>query len=155
MEIKNALSSDLCCLLHENKKNEVLFTLINLITTKLSLSKTESENVAKNIFYREQLMSTGIGLGIGIPHIRYEGVSEPIMAIGIRKTGISDYKSIDDDIVSIVVMIVVGTQQHKQYIRLLAQVVSLLKNEKIREILLNCKDAEEIYTTMSETSNDT
>jgi mannitol/fructose-specific phosphotransferase system IIA component (Ntr-type) len=154
MELKNALSPDLCCLLHEKQKSEVLFTLINLVTAKLSMDKAESENVAKEIFYREQLMSTGIGLGIGIPHIRYAGVTEPIMAIGVRKQGIPDYRSIDDEVVSIVVMIIVGADQHKQHIRLLSQVVSLLKDETVKTTLLNAHDGDEIYRVMTETSND-
>jgi mannitol/fructose-specific phosphotransferase system IIA component (Ntr-type) len=145
MDINSVLAEDLCCILKENTKNEIMFSLINLISAKLGLNEKEKENLVRDIFYREQLMSTGIGLGIGIPHIRYEGVSKPVMAVGIKKDGIPDYESIGTEKVKVVVMIIVGKQQHKEHIRLLSQVVGLLKKTDIKQKLLSAESGREIY----------
>ncbi|MBN2739024.1 MAG: PTS sugar transporter subunit IIA [Spirochaetales bacterium] len=149
MNLQNVLSEDLCCVLKEDLKNEALFIMLQMISNKLSLPKDVADQMTRNIFYREQLMSTGIGLGIAIPHIRFEGVSEPIVAVGINEEGIPDYISIDDDVIQIVAMIIVGKDQHKEHIRLLSQVVSLLKQKEIKEKLLFAKDPHEIYTIMT------
>ncbi|MBN2439950.1 MAG: PTS sugar transporter subunit IIA [Spirochaetales bacterium] len=149
MNLRSILSEDMCCILTESTKNENLFTLINLITHKLSLNEKDSENLMKGIFYREQLMSTGIGLGIGIPHIRFEGVSEPILAVGVRKEGIPDYETMDNEIIKIVVMIIVGKFQHKEHIRLLSLIVSMFKKKGIKERLVSAPDGSEIYTIMA------
>lgn len=153
MDIDSVLSEDLCCILKENTKNEILFTLINLVAAKISLSEKDRETLAREIFYREQLMSTGLGLGIGIPHIRYEGVSKPVMAVGIRKEGIQDYESIGAETVKVVVMIIVGKQQHKEHIRLLSLVVSLLKKADIKQKLLTAGSGREIYEIITGNSD--
>ena len=149
MNLNTVLSQDLCCILEDSSKNEVLFSLINMITGKLSLKKDAADELTKGIFYREQLMSTGIGLGIAIPHVRFKGVSEPILAVGIRKEGIPDYKSIDDEIVKVVVMIIVGESQHKKHIRLLSIIVSMCKNKETRKKLINASSGQEIYEIMT------
>lgn len=153
MNLDNILKKELCCILKEKNKNEVLIELIDRISSCYSMEKTLTENITKNIFYREQLMSTGIGLGIAIPHIRFEGVSEPIMAVGISKTGIKDYVSIDNEIIRIVVMIIAGINQHKEHIRLLSMIVSLLKQEDKRKALLAASNANEVYRLITGNAN--
>lgn len=155
MNLGSVLAEDLCCILNENTKNENLFTLINLITKKLSLDGEDKESLSKDIFFREQLMSTGIGLGIGIPHIRFAGVSEPILAVGICKAGIPDYESIDDELIKIVIMIIVGKDQHKDHIRLLSLVVSMFKNTDVKTQLLNAANSREIYKIITKQGKDT
>jgi nitrogen PTS system EIIA component len=149
MELAAIMNRELCTILSDKNKNEVLISLIDLISKKNGFSKEKTEMVTEKILYREQLMSTGIGLGIGIPHIRYEGVSEPVIAVGIQKDGINDYASIDNNPVKIIVMILVGKDQHKQHIRILSLIVSLLKNEDIKKRLLSAQNSEEIYTIMT------
>jgi nitrogen PTS system EIIA component len=153
MNLKDVLSRDMCCILQETMKSEVLFTLTTMIKQKLNLTKEYEEALVKNIFYREQLMSTGIGLGIGIPHIRFEGVSSPILAVGISKKGITDYASIDDEVIKFVVMIIVGKNQHKQHIRLLSIIVALLKQEETRERLIRGEKSSEIYAILTGDDN--
>ncbi len=153
MNLDNILKKELCCILKEKNKNEVLIELIDRISSCYSMEKNLTENITKNIFYREQLMSTGIGLGTAIPHIRFEGISEPIMAVGISKKGIKDYVSIDDEIIRIVVMIIVGKDQHKEHIRLLSMIVSLLKQENKKKDLLAASNANEVYRLMTGNTN--
>ena len=149
MELTAVMDSDLCTILKEKTKNEVLISLIDLIGRKKKFTKEIQEMVTEKIFYREQLMSTGIGLGIGIPHIRYEAIEEPVIAVGVQKQGIADYNSIDDESIKIVVMILVGKDQHKEHIRILSLIVNLLKNTKAKNRLLKAETSEEIYSIMT------
>ncbi len=135
-------------LLESKNKNDVLIELIDLIANSGEIEDIES--VKDAIFHREQLMSTGIGLGIAIPHIRIEGVSKPIIAVGISKDGISDYESIDGQPVKIIFMIVAGKEQHKEYITLLSQIVAKLKSDDVREKLISSRSSEEIYRILTE-----
>ncbi len=105
--------------------------------------------IKEMFFAREALMSTGIGLEIGVPHVRLEGVSCPLLAIGISKKGIGDYVSLDNKPVKIVFMIIVNKGAHKEYIRLLAQIATMLKDEDIRNTLVDGKGIEEVYAKLS------
>ena len=149
MNLNNILNKELCCILEEKRKNEALIKLIDNICAVYSMDENLAENITKNIFYREQLMSTGIGLGIAIPHIRMEGVKGPILAVGVSKSGIDDYESIDDEIIRVIVMILVGKDQHKQHIRLLSMIVSLLKQEDLKKALIDSADGNHIYKVLT------
>jgi mannitol/fructose-specific phosphotransferase system IIA component (Ntr-type) len=94
-------------------------------------------------------MSTGIGLGIGVPHIRIKGIKDLIVAVGVNKQGIANYETIDNIPVKIVVMIVAGEKEHKLYIKFLSLVVSKLKNNKIREKIIKAENEKEIYKILS------
>ena len=142
MIFKKYINKECVAILHEQTKTEVLLRLINLLCKTCQIADVET--LTKSIFYREQLMSTGIGLGIAIPHVRYEGITRPIIAIGIIPEGIKDYQSIDDQIVKLVIMILVGSNQHKEHIRLLSQIVSFLKNSEVRQKIFNAKSIPEI-----------
>jgi len=108
----------------------------------------DQEALCEAIFRREELMSTGIGMGIGVPHVRLDSVEGPVMSVGICRVPITDYESLDGKPVQLIFMIAAGKYQHTEYIRLLARVSSKLKNEELRNSLINAPDAETFYRTL-------
>ena len=144
MNLKDIVRKDCIKILEKNDKKSVLLELINILSESRAVDDVET--LTERVLYREELMSTGIGLGIAIPHVRYEGVKRPTVAVGISKEGIADYKSIDDKIIKIVVMILVGKDQHKEHIKLLSEIVSKLKNNNGIDRLLQLETTEEIYS---------
>ena len=143
MNLSEVVQKECCFQLTENKKTEVLIEMMECIHQKGLIE--DLDNLKKEIFYREQLMSTGVGMGIGIPHVRFKGVEKPLIAIGIKEKGIADYESIDNEDVKIIVMILVGENQHKEHIRLLSQVMGRMKGAVEREKLIQAADGAEIY----------
>lgn len=143
MNLVSFISKHRIRILNANTKDDVLEELIELIG-KTPL-KCDIEVLRESIFYREQLMSTGIGLGLGIPHVRIEGITEPFVTIGVSHDGISDYEAIDNKIVTIVIMIVAGKNQHKEYIKLLSNIVTVLKKPGVIDRLIDAEDEEGIY----------
>ncbi len=147
MDLKKYIDKKLTFLLKTKEKEEVLIELINLICENKEIP--DREELKKDIFHREKLMSTGIGLGIGVPHVRIKGIKDLIVAVGIGKQDILNYETIDGIPVRIVVMIVAGEGQHKPYIKFLSLIVSKLKKNKIREKLIKAKNEMEIYNILS------
>lgn len=92
---------------------------------------------------REQIMSTGIGFRIAIPHAKINTVKEMAFAIGISKKGI-DFDSMDGKPVNLVILVAAGEKQHKQYLRLLSNIMAILKNETIKNRIINSESADEI-----------
>ncbi|MBL7067389.1 MAG: PTS sugar transporter subunit IIA [Candidatus Marinimicrobia bacterium] len=131
--------------LHCTTKEAVLNQLIDLFA--------DIPELADAVFKREQLMSTGIGLSIAVPHVRLNSVNELHMAFGVNKTGINDYESLDNIPVRIIVLIVAGRDQHTHYLQTLSRVSHLLKNSLIREQLFEAKSSEEIYKIVIEGDN--
>ncbi len=143
MELKDYIDKNLIFLLKVKKKEKILLKLIDSICQNREI--LDRKELKDAIFYREKLMSTGIGLGIGVPHVRIKGIKDLIVAVGICKQGITDYETIDGIPVKIVVMIVAGEEQHKLYIKFLSLIVSKLKDQTVREKLVEAKNEQEIY----------
>ena len=142
MNLKDIIKPANCCLLKSTTKTEVIIELIELIKENIEIS--DIDNLKKEIFFREQLMSTGIGHGIAIPHVRFEGVTHPKILIGVQAEGIQDYGTMDEDPVHFVFLFIVGKEQHKEYLRLLSLVSSKIKDELFRKKLMNVKSKEDI-----------
>ena len=104
------------------------------------------EELVEAIFQREKLMSTGIGFGVGVPHVRLDGVSDLVMALGIAREPLADYESLDDVPVQIVCMVAASKTQHPQYIRTLSAISSCLKDAAVRQRLIASTDVRSAYT---------
>lgn len=142
MNINKLVEDNKCLILKSKTKTESILEIIELVEKSGVCS--DIENLKKEVFYREQIMSTGIGQGIAIPHVRFEGIKDPVVYVGISPNGIKDYESIDGNIVNIVVMILVGATQHKEYLRILSLVVKKLKDKSLQSRILSAKDNKEI-----------
>ncbi len=127
-------------------KETVLKKLCNVISTS---GNVESEELLEEkIFHREKLMSTGIGLGIGVPHVRCDGVQNITLAMAVSSNPIKNYESIDGSPIRIVIMIVVPAKKHRQHIQLLNDIVQLFKDSSKREKLLASTSVDEIYSIL-------
>lgn len=85
---------------------------------------------------RERALSTGIGLGVAVPHAKLAGVPDFLLAYGRSREGI-DYGSIDDRPVHHVVMIVGPQDRQPRYLQFLASVTLTLKRAELRQQLEN------------------
>lgn len=147
MDLITLLNNNLVTFSGYGKKDENLELLLKLIKDENLVEDIEA--LRESIFSREKLMSTGIGLGIAIPHVRIKGVDKIIIAIAINKNGIKDYESLDGKPVKIVIMIIAGEKQHREYLLLLSQIVKTLKKNAIRARLFNTRDSEEVVKLVS------
>jgi PTS system nitrogen regulatory IIA component len=146
MNLSECLAPERVIILESSTKNGALAELVDRIARAGSVPP--AAEIEEAIQRRERLMSTGIGLGIAVPHVRLDGVARPIASLGTQPHGVADYGSLDDAPVTIIVMIVAGTGQHADYIRLLAQVTERLKDKGARRAMLDATSPEEIFRTM-------
>ena len=143
MDLSAHLEPHQVVLIKGNTKKEAIEQLMDAMAR--DLGSVSREELADAVWKREEIMSTGIGNGLGVPHVRMEGLSQAVMAIGIHHEGIRDYESLDDEPVQVVVLIAAPQGAHETYIRLLANAAEVLKNDELRERILETKDEREIY----------
>lgn len=129
-------------------KNELLNTLIDAAGELDGISSRAQ--LADAVFSREELMSTGIGLSVGVPHARLPGIKHVCLFLARNKTPIDDYESLDGVPVQLVVFILAGKQQHREHIKALASISRLMKNKLVREQLLRAKTIDAIYNIILE-----
>lgn len=145
--IDRLLSPDHIMVVDTISKNELLEAMIAMISTSPNVkSKKELE---AGIFHREQLMSTGIGMGIGIPHVRNNSVKDVVLGAALVREGVKDYESLDSQPVNLVFMIAARGDQHSEHLKLLSQISSKLKDASVREALAGAKDAADFYRLLT------
>lgn len=145
--IKDILETKNAMFLNSDSKDAALLEMIEFLSQNGSVDNKEA--VVEGIFQREKLMSTGIGLGIGIPHVRMDGIKELTMAVGLTRSELADYESLDGRPVRLIFMILAGTNQHTQHIKTMAAISSRVRNPVLREMLMQAQSTETIYEILT------
>lgn len=120
-------------------------TLLNEMVDTLGQSPVvhDVDALRAAIHYRESLMSTGIGMGIAIPHVRIDEVDDLTMCAALVRQGVEAYDSLDDQQVKLVFMMAAHSDQHSLYLKTLSRLSSMLKDEAFRNRLFLSADPEE------------
>ncbi|HUU69670.1 MAG TPA: PTS sugar transporter subunit IIA [Planctomycetota bacterium] len=144
--IAEFLSRDRVVFLTSTTKEAALNTLVDTIA-----AVEDTEKLRKAIFDREWILSTGIGLGIAVPHAKISSIKQFVVAVGVAHHGI-EFNSLDGQPVKIVVMIAGPDRQHEQYLRILARTTLLLKSAMNRQAILGAKTEDDVYRLFTERS---
>lgn len=142
-ELVNVLAPERILILQSRTKKEALQALADCLSTAPEIQ--DSNALIEGIFRREELMSTGIGMGIAVPHVRLTSVTGPVMSAGICRYPIVDYQSLDGVPVHLIFMIAAGQNQHTEHLRLLSSLSLKLKCEKLRNALITAPDEPTFY----------
>lgn len=148
LELIHVLVPERVLILDSKTKRDALMRLTDCLGTAPEIKDRDA--LAQGILYREELMSTGIGMGIAVPHVRLSSVTGPVMCAGLCRNPITDYQSLDGIPVHLIFMIAAGQYQHPEYLRLLSSLSLKLKCEKLRNSLISASDALMFYHILVE-----
>ena len=93
-------------------------------------------------------MSTAIGRGVAIPHVRLSSVTDLVMAVGISQKDIEDFDAADGKPVRLVFMIAAAVNQHSYYLQTISYLSGKLRNETVKNALLEAKDPSSVYSIL-------
>ena len=122
----------------KQEKDDVLNALIETLAEVPEIDGRD--DVARGIFHRESLLSTGIGNGIGVPHVRLTDLDESYMALAIVPEGIDGYEALDNQPVKIVFMVVAGKDQRTLHVKLLQSISATFFDGHLATELLSATD---------------
>ena len=92
------------------------------------------EAVLDQLVRREALESTGVGLGVALPHARVPELKDLTCAVGVSRRGL-DFRSLDSEPVFLVLLICYPPAKQSSYLNFVASVVTLVRDERRREEL--------------------
>lgn len=146
IQVRNILSPDRIVFINHSTKHDALVQLSEVLATAPQV-KNGSELTAE-ILKREELMSTAIGRGIAIPHVRLSSVTDLVMAVGVCKKPIEDFQTIDDQKVTLLFMIAAAYNQHSYYLKTISHFSSKLKKDDLRDQILNASSEVEVFNLL-------
>ena len=133
--------------LKSKNKNAVIKELYEGIKNKETMKNEELG--LSDIYTREAIGSTGIGKGVAIPHAKTESAKELTVAFGVSREGI-DFNSLDEEDVHLFFVFASPNKDSHIYLKVLARISRLIREEDFREALFNCKTAKEIIECIKE-----
>jgi len=141
VKVHSVLNADYIQFIEVEQKSDALNQLVEGVAQSPNIS--DKEKFRDAVFKREALMSTGIGLGLAIPHVKIPEVRDLTIGIGISRKGI-EWESLDGKPVHIIFLIAGSDHQHDQYLRTLSKLVLVLKNQKRRRDIIHAHDADSV-----------
>jgi mannitol/fructose-specific phosphotransferase system IIA component (Ntr-type) len=113
-------------------KAEILWELVGLLCQGADASS--AEEVYQSVMEREQLMSSGIGQGIALPHGFSPSSMSFAAALGIPRRPV-DFEAIDGRQVTLVFLVVSDEAHINTKLKALARISRLLHRQEFREAL--------------------
>ncbi len=145
LKISDLLRPELIIELPEAGKNEVLSLLCRAASHDSRVK--DAEAFYRALLHRETQASTGIGMGLAIPHAKIAEISDNVIIIGRSRAGI-DFKAVDGAPVHLIFLIGASDHQTREFVRLLAAVTHILKNEPFRANLLKAAIPDEFIALL-------
>lgn len=148
VSISDLLSEDVVeSNLEAESRDEVFDELIGCLVENGDLDSDES--ALKALQDREEILSTGIGEGLAIPHAKMEDIDNFLAAFARIPDGV-DFKSLDGKPAHLIFLLLSPKGEAGRHVRVLARVSRILKNANFRERLLEADSADAILDLIAE-----
>lgn len=95
----------------------------------------DSNEYYNAILEREKIVSTGIGMGVAIPHAKLTSVEDFFIAIGILSRGVQ-WNALDGGPVRLIFMIGGPDDKQTAYLQILSSLTMVIKDEERRKKIL-------------------
>jgi PTS system nitrogen regulatory IIA component len=146
MEINEVLLEELIVL---DMKSQTKDEAIGELAAKLEKTGfiTDLDVYLAAVRKREELSSTGLGMGIAIPHGKSSAVTRACVVFGRSRNGI-DYQSDDGEPVYLMFLIA-APEAADEHLRILASISRKLVHEHVRDKLRQAETTQEVYQALS------
>jgi len=93
------------------------------------------------VLEREQVLSTGIGHGIAIPHAKVAAVQDLMLVCGSHPTGV-EFEALDGAPVRLFFLLIGPESAAGQHVKALSRIARLVRRESVRDALMRAESAE-------------
>jgi len=137
-----------------NLKVDTKETLIKRMVAALDgkVENTLLPVIEEAVLEREQVMSTGVGKRLAIPHAKLQQLDQNL-AVFARLDDPLEYGSIDNQPVELVVLLIGSQDKASIHIKLLSRVSRLMNNDLLRNQLFDAKNEDQILEIFLEEEN--
>ena len=130
-----------------NSREEALRVLVNNLNANKQINNPKA--FLEAILQREQIVSTGIGMGVAIPHAKLADYNDFFIAIGIQKRRSIDWDSIDKYPVKLIFMIGGPDNEQTKYLKILSHLTTIIRDEKIRRKLFRISKRNQLLNILN------
>lgn len=122
----------------------IITELVDVLAKAKGYAPDQRQTVLDAVLKRESLGSTGIGKGICIPHAKTNSVKEIRLVIGVSANAV-DFASPDGEKSRIFFLVLAPEDAASAHVELLASIARTCSSPLFQRLLLQAKDADEVY----------
>lgn len=143
MKVYDYLNAKLVFFLDVESKDDALTQIVDKTVEGINLP--EGERFKKAIFDREKIVSTGIGMGVAIPHAKLTAYDDFFISVAILKTGI-EWNALDGTPVRLIFLIGGPDDKQTEYLKILSSLTGVLRDEELRKNLIGASSGKEVMS---------
>ena len=138
-EFVKYLQQDSILIVDCDTKKKVLDAIVAHACTRCTM---DEDQIREAIWKRERMMTTGVGKGLALPHIRINGFPSPLVIVAVCTNPVTDYKTLDEE--------PADERDPEAYLKLLGSISSRLKEDNvIASIHAAGNDRKKIYEILA------
>jgi PTS system nitrogen regulatory IIA component len=146
MDLKNLIRTDSVFFI---EKTDRMSVLTELAAKSLALGHVKDpDDFYQAVIERESLMSTGIGLGVAIPHAKLPSIDAFFVATAVLKNPV-EWDALDRKPVRVVFLIGGPDGSQGAYLQLLAQIMLVIKDDERLKKLQSAATVEDVIAAVT------
>ena len=102
------------------------------------------ESLLKGLLARESTMTTYLGMGVALPHVRVKTSRRYVLAIGRSVAGIRHDGGAGDERVHLIVMLLAG-EKARDYLQVLASIARQVREQELVDSLVHAPDLDTLF----------
>jgi mannitol/fructose-specific phosphotransferase system IIA component (Ntr-type) len=139
----------------EDKRSVLAEIVTNLVSAGL-LEASLEESTLRVLTSREELASTGIGMGVAIPHVKIDGIDEALFCLSVHREGL-DWAAVDGEPVQVLFTVLrpsEATDKHDPEVHLdmMRWIAGLARDSDFRSFACQAKTRTELVSLLKEMS---
>lgn len=128
-------------------KDDLLRELVSVVAEAAGIR--DQDDILRAVREREEVLSTGIGNGVAIPHGKSTAVPELILAAGVTGQGV-DFEALDGKPVRLFFLLIGPEAAAGQHVKALSRISRLLRRDSFRTRLMEARSSEEFLRIIAE-----
>lgn len=141
------LSQERVVVIDVKNKRQAIDGTLELLRDSPNIS--DFSRVSAATWQREEALATGLGLGIGTPHVRVPAVRYPTAALTVLKKGV-DYGSLDNEPVRLILLVAMPEDSQTDWLRYLARASSIFRDDGMRHKLFAAANSDALWTLIKD-----
>lgn len=99
-----------------------------------------------SVLHREKIVSTGVGLGVAIPHAKTNFIEDFFIALGVVQGEGIAWDALDNKPVHLILLIGGPERAQNQYLHILSRLTEIIRDENLRKSIIEAKDTQEVLS---------
>jgi len=148
VSISKYLDADHVVFLDVQSRDEAITALVEVLDSAGKL--VDKVAFLQAIIEREKIVSTGVGMGVAIPHAKLSSYHDFFIAVGVQRGRGLEWNAMDGAPVRLIFLVGGPDDKQTQYLQILSSITMAVKDEEKRKEIFKANNAEDLLQLLGE-----